>query len=73
MVELVVGNPENRELVEAWVQAVFPLILDVETKERTGANHFFHYRSSFHGNFILYQFGSRYFFPVGIPKWWEII
>jgi hypothetical protein len=28
-----VGNPENRELVEAWVQAVFPLILDVETKE----------------------------------------
>jgi hypothetical protein len=29
----VVENPENRELVEAWVQAVFPLILDVETKE----------------------------------------
>jgi hypothetical protein len=28
-----VENPENRELVEAWVQAVFPLILDVETKE----------------------------------------
>jgi len=29
--ELVLGNPENKELVGSWVKAVFPLILDVET------------------------------------------
>ena len=28
------SSPENRELVGSWVQAIFPLILDVETKAR---------------------------------------